>query len=81
MTLEQIAYIAQIAGVLVVAATLIFLALQVRQGTDLLRSDARQTQLTNDQTGVTRQMPTLYAESWPDMPMSATPSQRRFSKK
>jgi hypothetical protein len=28
MTLEQIAYIAQIAGVLVVAATLIFLALQ-----------------------------------------------------
>ena len=54
MTLEQIAYIAQIAGVLVVAATLIFLALQVRQGTDLLRSDARQTQLTNDQTGVTR---------------------------
>lgn len=52
MTLEQIAYIAQIAGVLVVAATLIFLALQVRQGTDLLRSDARQTQLTNDQTGV-----------------------------
>ena len=52
MTLEQIAYIAQIAGVLVVAATLIFLALQVRQGTDLLRSDARQTQLTNDQTRV-----------------------------
>ncbi|KJS27611.1 MAG: hypothetical protein VR75_02330 [Hyphomonadaceae bacterium BRH_c29] len=52
MTLEQIAYIAQIAGVLVVAATLIFLALQVRQGTNLLRSEARQTQLANDQTGV-----------------------------
>ncbi len=52
MTLEQIAYIAQIAGVVVVAATLIFLALQVRQGNSLLRSESRQTQLSNDQTGV-----------------------------
>ena len=30
MTLEQIAYVAQIAGVIVVAATLIFLTIQVR---------------------------------------------------
>lgn len=52
MTLEQIAYIAQIAGVIVVAATLIFLAVQVKQGTSLLRSESRQTQLANDQTGV-----------------------------
>jgi hypothetical protein len=52
MTLEQLAYIAQIAGVIVVAATLIFLTIQVRQGTVLLRSESRQTQLTNDQTGV-----------------------------
>lgn len=52
MSLEQIAYIAQIAGVIVVAATLIFLAVQVKQGTSLLRSESRQTQLANDQTGV-----------------------------
>lgn len=52
MTLEQIAYVAQIAGVIVVAATLIFLTIQVRQGTVLLRSESRQTQLANDQTGV-----------------------------
>ena len=36
---------------------------------------------TNDQTGVTRQTHTLYADSSPDMHTSATPSQSVFSKK
>ena len=52
MTLEQVAYVAQIVGVFAVVATLIYLTIQVRQGTELLRSEARQAQLTNDQTGV-----------------------------
>lgn len=52
MTLEQAALIAQIAGVVVVAATLIYLAIQVHQGARQMRSEARQAQLTYDQTGV-----------------------------
>jgi hypothetical protein len=50
--LEQIAYVAQIVGVGAVVATLIYLAIQVRQGTALLRSESRQAQLANDQNGV-----------------------------
>ena len=52
MTLEQAALIAQIIGVVVVAATLIYLALQVHQGAQQMRSEGRQAQLTYDQTGV-----------------------------
>jgi len=52
MTLDQIAQIAQIIGVLIVAMTLIYLTIQIKQGTAQLRSDTRQTQLENDQTGV-----------------------------
>ncbi len=52
MTLEEIALVAQIVGVIVVAATLVYLTIQVRQGAEQLRSEARQTQLENDQTGV-----------------------------
>lgn len=52
MTLEQFALIAQIAGVVVVAATLIYLTIQVRQGAEQMRSESRQAQLANDQTGV-----------------------------
>ena len=52
MTLEQIALIAQIIGVAVVAGTLIYLALQVHQGAQQMRSESRQAQLTYDQTGV-----------------------------
>ena len=52
MTLEQIALIAQIIGVAVVAGTLIYLALQVHQGAQQMRSEGRQAQLTYDQTGV-----------------------------
>ncbi|MEM9837584.1 MAG: hypothetical protein AAF830_00370 [Pseudomonadota bacterium] len=52
MTLEQAALIAQIIGAIVVAATLIYLALQVQQGAEQMRSESRQAQLTYDQTGV-----------------------------
>ena len=41
MTLEQIALIAQIIGVAVVAGTLIYLALQVHQGAQQMRSESR----------------------------------------
>lgn len=52
MTLDQIAQIAQILGVIIVAITLIYLSIQIKQGTAQLLSDTRQTQLENDQTGV-----------------------------
>lgn len=52
MTLEQIALIAQIIGVVVVAVTLIYLTIQVRQGAEQMISESRQAQLANDQTGV-----------------------------
>ena len=52
MTLEQAALVAQIVGVVVVAATLIYLAMQVHQGAQQMRSEGRQAQLTYDQTGV-----------------------------
>jgi hypothetical protein len=52
MTLEQGAHLAEIVGVIVVVVTLIYLSVQVRQGTELLRSESRQAQVTNDQDGV-----------------------------
>lgn len=42
MTLEQLYYIGELAGVIVVAITLIFLTVQVRQNTRALRSSAAQ---------------------------------------
>ena len=48
MTLEQGAYIAEILGVIVVVVTLVYLSVQVRQGTELLRSESRQALVTND---------------------------------
>ena len=52
MTLEHIALIAQIIGVVVVAATLIHLTIQVHQSAQQMRSESQQAQLANDQTGV-----------------------------
>jgi hypothetical protein len=52
MTLEHFAYLAEIIGVVVVVVTLIYLSLQVRQGTDLLRSESRQAQANNGLVGV-----------------------------
>jgi hypothetical protein len=54
MTLEQYAQLAEIIGVIVVVVTLIYLAVQVRQGAELLRSESRQAQVANDQSGVYR---------------------------
>ena len=48
MTLEQGAYLAEILGVIVVVVTLVYLSVQVRQGTELLRSESRQALVTND---------------------------------
>jgi len=52
MTLEQVAYLAEIIGVIIVVVTLVYLSVQVRQGAELLRSESRQAQVTNDQEGV-----------------------------
>lgn len=52
MTLEQGANLAEILGVIVVVVTLIYLSVQVRQGTELLRSESRQALVTNDVTSL-----------------------------
>ena len=52
ITLEEWAYIAQIVGVMLVIVTLVYLAAQVKQGTQLLLSEARQVSLNTDQGGV-----------------------------
>lgn len=52
MSLEDWAYIAQIAGLVVVVITLPYLAIQVKQGALLLRSESRQVSLGTDQGGV-----------------------------
>ena len=49
MTLEQIYFIAQIVGVVTVVASLIFVALQVRQNNALLRTQTRQTMVERTQ--------------------------------
>jgi hypothetical protein len=50
--LESLAYLAEIIGVSVVVATLIYLAAQVKQGKELLLSEARQGQVNNDQNNI-----------------------------
>ena len=47
LTLEQYAYLAEIIGVVIVVVTLLYLAVQVRQGANLLRSESRQALLNN----------------------------------
>lgn len=47
--LEQFVQITQIAGLVVITATLIFIAMQVKQGADMMRSEARQAQINLDQ--------------------------------
>ena len=48
MDLQQYSYLAQIVGVIFVAATLIYLAIQVRHGAGLLRTENRLSLLNND---------------------------------
>ena len=48
MTLEQLAQFAQIIGTFVIVVTLIYMSIQARQGTQMLRSEARQAIAAND---------------------------------
>jgi hypothetical protein len=52
MNLEQAAYLAQIIGTIVVVVTLVYLSMQVRQGNELLRSEARQSLHISDMSAV-----------------------------
>jgi len=52
VSLDQLANLAEVIGNLVVVITLVYLALQIHQGTAILRSEARQAQVTTDQNGV-----------------------------
>jgi len=52
VNLEQLAYLAEIVGVIAVVITLIYLSVQVRQGTQILWSESRQAQVAYDQGGV-----------------------------
>ena len=47
--LEQLTQIAQIIGTIVIVVTLIYMSIQVRLGTDMLRSEARQAIAASDQ--------------------------------
>jgi hypothetical protein len=48
MTLEQYAYLAEIVGVILVVASLVYLARQVNQNSELLKSGSRQALIAND---------------------------------
>jgi hypothetical protein len=52
VNLEQLADLAEILGVIAVVITLIYLSVQVRQGTQILWSESRQAQVAYDQGGV-----------------------------
>jgi hypothetical protein len=68
MTLEQGAYRAEILGVIVVVVTLVYLSMQVRQGTELLRSESRQAFVTNDVSSLAAnfQFDELLVDAQPD---------------
>ncbi len=52
MTLEQYSYLAQIIGPVVVIVSLVYVALQLRQNTEMLKSQSRQALLENDHRNV-----------------------------
>lgn len=52
--LEQLVQIAELIGLVVITGTLIFIALQVKQGADTMRSEARQAQINLDLALVSR---------------------------
>jgi len=52
MTLEQLAQLAQIIGTFFIVVTLIYVSIQVRQGTEMLRSEARQAIAATDQNEI-----------------------------
>ena len=52
MTLEDIAYLAEIIGLIVIVATLIYLAVQTRQNTDAIRTQSAQSILQAVQSDI-----------------------------
>jgi hypothetical protein len=52
MTLEQYSYLAQIIGPVVVIASLVYVARQLHQNTEMLKSQSRQALLENDHRNV-----------------------------
>ena len=52
MTWEAIGTISEIVGAIAVVITLVYLATQIRQSNDLLRSESRQTLVSNDVTSL-----------------------------
>lgn len=46
--LEQAVQIAELIGILLITVSLAFIAIQVKQGTDAMRSEARQAQTNLD---------------------------------
>jgi len=62
MALEQYASLAQIAGMMIVVVTLVFLAIQPRQNGILLRSEATRAQVSNDVEAIYRsiEFPDIY---------------------
>lgn len=52
MDWNAVAAIGQLVGTVAVVITLFYLAIQVRQGTEVLQSESRQAQAANDQNGV-----------------------------
>lgn len=52
--LEQLVQIAELIGVIVITCTLIFIALQLKQGADTMRSESRQAQINLDLALVSR---------------------------
>ena len=52
MSLEQLAYLAQIIGTVFVVASLVYVARQLNQNTEILKSQSRQALLTNDKVAI-----------------------------
>ena len=54
MILEQLAYLAEIIGVAVIIISLMYVARQLHQNNELLKSQSRQSLLTNDKLSIQR---------------------------
>lgn len=52
--LEQLVQIAELIGLVVITCTLVFIAIQVKQGADTMRSESRQAQINLDLALVSR---------------------------
>ena len=59
MTLEQLAYLAQIVGTVLVIASLVYVARQVKQGNRLARYQVRQAMMDKDLTSLQMEMANL----------------------